>query len=427
MAFDADKITFNVHGAGGEVGRSCFTLTTSNTKVILDCGVKLGEETEYPINPELITDADLAIISHAHLDHTGYLPLAYKQGLRCPVVLTSATKAITKILLKDSFNIDRMEHHKPEYSKEDIYGVQSLMKKARYNKLYEGAIKYKFYDAGHIPGSASIVLQIGNKNILYTGDINTQETRLMHKANLKVEEEIDTLIMESTYGDRNHPARKEQEKDFKQNIKNTLRKGGRVLIPVFAVGRAQEILLMLADTNFKVPVYFDGMAKKVTESILRESDYIKEPKKLSKAYRRVKIVRRAYQRTQIAREPGIFITTSGMMEGGPVIDYLKYLWHDDKTAILLTGYQAEHTNGRLLLESNTVFIDGWKTKVKCFVKKYDFSAHADQQGLIEIARKVNPKKIILIHGDPECRSELAGILSKNYEIISPVNGESFQI
>lgn len=420
-----------VHGAAKEVGRSCFEfITLDNSRFLLDAGIKLSEHgTEFPSPVKNPSEISCAFISHAHLDHTGYLPFLDHSGMKCPIISTAAAKALTKILLVDAFKIGRLKHEHLGYEKEDIDKAINFIKRVKIDEKGSiNKIKFEYFDAGHIPGSAAVLVEADGKRILYTGDINTTETRLLKPAETDYPESIGVMITEATYGDRDHPNRQLAEKEFLQEIEETIERGGSAIVPVFAVGRAQEIMLMLNTANFGVPVYLDGMAKEATDIILDFPKSVKNADELMAAYKNVRLVRGQTQRRSLAKSQAIFITTSGMLTGGPVMDYLKQMYSNPRDSILLTGYQGEHTNGRMLMEERCVFIDGWRTKVSCNVKQFDFSAHSGQSDLRKLIKQVSPERLIITHGDPaavKSMQEWADTLDIN--AYAPELGESIII
>jgi putative mRNA 3-end processing factor len=388
------------HGGAKEVGRSCIEVSTGTERILLDCGLKLGPEgTEYPVGFDYVDNIDAVFISHAHLDHTGALPLLDHKGLDCPIFATKTTKTLTRLLLKDAFKIGKITHQHLGYTEADIKNVLSCMQRVQVDtKGSLNSISYEYFDAGHIPGSASIFIDVKGTALLYTGDINNAETRL-HKAAETDFPHVDVMICESTYGDRDHPKRLKTEADFVRSIQSALKRGGSVVIPVFAIGRSQEILMVLAKQKFKVPVWFDGMGLKATAMTLENPRSIKSASDLKSALAGVRQVNGDAERMSAVKQQSIIVTTSGMLTGGPVMHYLKYLGSDPKNAVLLTGYQAEDTNGRLLLESGSVFIDGNRKVVKAEVKQFDFSAHAGLAELKKLVRKVKPKTVVFVHGE----------------------------
>ena len=395
---------FAFYGGAREVGRSCVCL---DGKYLFDAGLKISEEgSEYPL-PFDLEGIQAVFLSHAHLDHSGALPLFYHRGLRGSVFCNPLTKDTTKILLKDSFHIELLENREPEYKRWDIADVMGSMVNIKYNKPQDlGGAKVTYLDAGHIPGSASVLLEYAGKRILYTGDINSSDTRLLEGLRYKAGD-IDILICESTYGDRDHPKRGQSEGHFLQDVEETLKRGGSALVPAFAVGRAQEILMILDQRRWDVPIYLDGMAKKFVSLLLRRPGFVKKPDLLSKALQKVTFVRNKKHRKRIMHDRGIFVTTSGMLDGGSVLDYLQAVYHNEKSALILTGYQAEGSNGRLLLDEGRAYIEGLRIKIRCMLKRYDFSAHSGQKELISYIRSIKPKQLILMHGKDESAEELA--------------------
>lgn len=403
-----------VHGGAQEVGRSCIEIATENTRILLDAGLKLTEHApDYPEHVENVKNIDGVLLSHAHLDHCGGLPYFDHEGMRCPIYARSATKQLTKLILEDAFAIGQLTHQQIGYIHDDIDRALACVKNIRTKKKGTiNEISFAFYDAGHIPGAAAILLTIAGQNILYTGDIKLEPTQLHAGADLSFGSNIHTLICEATYGDREHPDRKKTEREFIDEISQTLKQGGSVIIPVFALGRAQEILLLVGAAQEagnlpeKVPYYLDGMAASATELVLRFPETINNAPLLAKFFRRARRISGFRERVAAVKKQGIFITTSGMLTGGPVVQYLKVL-NSPRNSILLTGYQGEHTNGRLLTEEGVVFIDGWRTRVQCRWKQFDFSAHAGLSELKKLVRTVKPKHVIFVHGDPAAIKSIA--------------------
>jgi putative mRNA 3-end processing factor len=420
-----EKMKIRFLGSAKEVGRSCIQISSKDQTMLLDCGVKLGLSTEYPIEPNL-EKIDAVFISHAHLDHTGALPLFNKKGLNAKIFATEATKNITELLLKDAYKI-ALHENTAMYREENIKNIMNLFETKNLNAEYSsGKMKFKFFDAGHIPGSTSILFEIEGKKILYTGDINTKETRLLNAADTNYGR-VDVMICEGTYGDKNHENRFETEKKFIAEIKKTVERGF-CLIPCFAVGRAQEIALVLSNEDFSVPIHIDGMADKATSVFFRVPWSLKNSKELSEAAKKIEIVGSFEERKEAEHQCGIVIATSGMLNGGPVMDYLKHFLPEKNNSVLLTGYQADNTNGKMLLEKRQVEIDGNIMRAKCHVEKFDFSAHAGMNELHELIKKINPKKLILNHGESLSLKSLSLFAQENgIETIIPENGSEIEL
>lgn len=420
------KLTF--YGAAKEVGRSCIKIDGEYNSFLFDSGLKIGkEESEYPLEFDM-ADVDCVFLSHAHLDHCGALPLFNFNGMHAPIFTTHTTKEISKIILKDSYHVSQLKEETPAYSADNIYDVFALFEEVKLNKIktYKD-LEFEFFDAGHIPGSSLINVKIDNKNILYTGDFNLTDTYLLKGSDiLSRNQKVDYLICESTYGDRLHNDRTKEIESFKSKIRETLDRNGVVMIPSFALGRAQEVLLILESMNLNVPIYLDGMAKRVTRLILKNPNSIKDFKKLDKIDSKTKYVKKQPQRAAICNSPCVIVTTSGMLDGGPIMDYMKHTYNNSNNSILLVGYQAENTNGRSLMEKGTVHVDEEILKIKCEYHKFDFSAHAGQDELIQMIDKLNPKKVFFIHGDPSSIEEISKLTSNNHEVYTPNLGESFE-
>jgi len=401
------KLVF--HGAAKEVGRSCIELQTQGERYLLDAGIKFKEGGfEYPEKVMNIPDIDGLIISHAHLDHSGALPLFEHYNIICPVFCTKLTYALTKILLKDSYKIERIRNLHPAYGKVDLKKVDKSVRLVKYDTEYKHRkIKFMLRNAGHVPGSSMILVEAEGKKILYTGDTKLKTTEVV-KGAFTDYSDVDVLIIESTYGNRELPDRQETRKRFLDKIEETVQKGGSALIPVFSLGRAQDVLVMLHERKFKTSIYMDGMCKKITNKLIVSNDpYVNNKEILEEMYdKRVERIGSERHRRRAMQKQGIFVVTSGMLQGGPVLAYLKDMWHESKNSILLTGYQCKRTNGRHLIEEGFIYIDGWRTEIKCYVEKFDFSGHADKNDLIEIIKRVNPKKLIIQHGDEEAVEEL---------------------
>ena len=425
------------HGAAREVGRSCIELLTKQgSRFLLDVGVKFGEGgLIFPEKVLDISEIDGTFISHAHLDHSGGLPLFEHKHLRGPIFCTSQTLSVAKILLKDSYKVARIRHLHPAYDNSDLKEVQKDARIVKFDKWYSHKdIRFMFLNAGHIPGSAMILIEVDGKRLLYTGDFNNRNTVLMESEfidDVLKEKPLDVLITESTYGYRDLPDNKVSADNFIKAVKKTLSRGGSVLIPTFALGRAQKILILLAKEEFGVKIYFDGLCKKLTRKILETPNkYIRNKDLLYDSfYNKVEWVTSEKRRKDAMKNQGIFVTTSGMLQGGPVMSYLKNMWHDDKNLVALMGFQCKNSNGRHLFDEGFVYLDGWKTFVKCEVKKFDFSGHSDVNGIKRLVSELNPRHVFFQHGDEESVLHLKEwadneLKNKSY---APYVSESFNI
>lgn len=406
-------------GGAREVGKNGFLVEGSDARVLLDFGLQLTEPVTFPDKPGHV---DALLLSHAHLDHSGGIPYIYRKN---PFALygVDVTFDVMRLLLYDSIKVNELKGLPQKYSDADVDDVEGSEIAVHYGKERKlgGGCSATFYDAGHIPGSAGILVESDGKRIFYSGDTKMRDTLLLSGAEYP---KADVLVSEATYGDRMHPGRKEAVKDFLDKAEDTCRRGGTAVVPAFAVGRSQEVLMMLDSIDY--PVFLDGMAKTVTRIFLSYPEYLRDADLLQKAASNARWVEDWRTRRQVMKEPCVIVTTAGMLTGGPALHYLSKLGKNKANSVLLTGYQVEGTNGRLLLEEGYV-IDAQKKKkmkVSAEVAQYDFSAHSGQKALVEMASKVSPEKIFLVHGQMECCEALSEKLSGKYDVVIPKNGDT---
>jgi len=422
-----NEIKLTCHGAAQEVGRS-HIIVDSADKIALDCGVKLTpHETEYPL--PLNTNLSAAIISHAHLDHSGNLPHLFMQS-EFRSYMTPPTLDLSKMLWFDTLKIAGLEGMDANFTREEIATTEESTYKVGYNRNIKITDKtsMQFYDAGHILGSAITKLNLGNKTLVYTGDYKKLDTRLHKGADLKGVKKCDYLIIESTYGDRNHEKRKEVEKHFVEDVQDTIDRGGHALVPAFAVGRSQEIIDILNEYNVNAEVYFDGMGQKAARIYLRYPKYLKDYPFLKKALESVRWIKTIAMRKKALKQPSVIVTTAGMLQGGPVYEYLPDLYKDKNSRIMLTGYQVIDTPGRILQEKGKIALSGINVDVKMQIGKYDFSAHPGKKELLETIEMLNPEKVICVHGDKEVMKVFKNsIKAKGFDAIVPKLGEEITL
>ncbi len=404
------------------MGRSGILLK-DRKNILFDYGLKVNEKLEYPMPAGHV---DAFVLSHAHLDHCGNSPALYHDGL--PVAFgTSASLDIANLLIEDSIKINRQNKTKGHYGKKEA----QLFSRSYMSHPYHSRIEYEdyamtFYDAGHIPGSAVTKLESSrtDKNIVYTGDFKLEHQTLHAGAEIV---KADTLIIESTYGAREHPDRESLIKLFISSIKEIMDNNGTALLPAFAVGRSQELLAMLHKNKLSGQTYMDGMSRKATDIALGHRDFVKNWNLLAEAVDNAVQIEDRQDRADVLREGGnIIITTAGMLNGGPVLDYITKL--NKRSMIFLTGYQAEGTNGRKLLDEKPLDIDGKKIAIRTPFAFYDFSAHAGQEDLHNYVKGADPERVICVHGDGEASQEFKEWLElEGYDAYAPKVGESVSV
>jgi len=437
------SIELSFLGGAREVGRSCISIKKNDRCILLDAGINLGRMggEEYPLEP---SDPPSAVfVTHAHLDHSGYLP-AIISKYDCTEVSTLPTQDLGELLHIDFLKLRKELNAEAPYTSEDVMAVRSHACDVNYSVEIDvgRGIKAMLLPSGHILGAAMVRLKVNNKVILYTGDLSTRNTRTQSMAEPSVGK-VNTLVIESTYAAHNdrHPSFQRVERAFIDSINKALDRGGRILVSVFAVGRAQEVMLSLeaytrSGVLAQVPIYIDGMIKKVNEIYRLYWSYLRPTIRRQIRYTRQSplesdIFVEVYQRKVVnLDEPCIIISTSGMLEGGPVIGYLKQIAGDPKNLICLTGYQVPGTRGRKLQDGAREIKlppDGELIEVNSEVKSFEFSAHADQSGLFRfISRTKGLEKIYCVHGEEWKTIEYAERIEKlkKVDAYSPLNGET---
>ncbi|RBQ22261.1 Ribonuclease J [Candidatus Methanobinarius endosymbioticus] len=448
-------------GGFKEVGRSCMLLQTPNSRVLLDCGVNVtgDEKTAYPfLNvPEFsLADLDAVVVSHAHLDHTGFLPYLYHYGYEGPIYCTTPTRDLMTLLQLDHIDIAHREDDSLPFN---VKHVQKSIKHTitlDYGEVTDISpdIRLTLHNAGHILGSAMAHMHIGDgqHNMVYTGDFKYERSRLLEPATVRFPR-VETVVMESTYGGHEdvQPSRNNAEKQMMKTIYKNLKRGGKVLLPVFAVGRAQELMIVLEEYMRhgmieKVPIYIDGMIWEATAIHTARPEYLSKDLRdqifhmgrnpfISEAFHKVQNVNE--RKDIVEGEPCIILSTSGMLTGGNSVEYFKWLCDDEKNTLIFVGYQSEGSLGRRIQK-------GWKEiplkeegKTKVFnvqmeIKTIEgFSGHSNRRQLMEYVKKLSPRpeKIIMCHGDAYKTMDLASSVHTSYKIETktPLNLESIRI
>ena len=401
-------------GGATEVGRLGMLLRQGPEMALFDYGMLPQDPPQYPMKAPPV---DRIYVSHAHLDHSGMVPWMCGRH-ETEVIMTPPTADVADLLQGDSLKVAALEGFESPYDRSDIEATRRSSKVLNFGDTVEmNSMEVALHSAGHIPGATMFEVN-GNQTILFTGDLHTLTTDLVWGAKPVP---CDTLIIEATYAGRNHPDRLKTEHEFLEKIRQVNNRGGIAIVPAFAVGRTQDILLTLLKGKFDV--WVDGMGKTVNRIYLDSPEYLRSAKKLKQALGKVRVVRTERGRGE-AQEGDVIVTTSGMMDGGPVLRYVDAIRDDPRSAILLTGFQVEGTNGRRLMDEGTLEIQGATIRPKCEWQKFDFSAHAGHDDLVRFVEACDPRRVVLMHGDN--REALAQAL-EGRDVLLPVEGQWYSL
>ncbi len=393
------KISIAALGGTREVGKSAVLLEAGETRVLLDYGMKLipKEHPEFPPIPERV---DAVLLTHAHLDHSGSLPRLVSHGKNVPVYGIDVTREYTELLLYDTIKVAKMRKHNIGYGPKDVRKMLNNFRPVEFNVPFKiGNLEVMAINAGHIPGSAMFYLKYDGRSVLYTGDFNMILSRLMPPASIEDIPPTDILITESTYAMKEHPPRSKQEALLKEIVVETLKSGGTAIVAGFAIGRLLEVAMALRSRGFRGRLFLDGMARKSTEITEYFSNRVRDSDDLRLAIRSITSVRNWYVRKKIAKKSDVILTTSGMLEGGPVHYYLKEKKEDENSTVTLTGYQVEGTEGRRLLEEGKMEIEGEETWIMMKVNQLNFSAHTGRSGILSLIKELRPESVMVVHGE----------------------------
>lgn len=408
---------FQFLGGASKIGSLGVILKDNGHKVLFDYGITPSDPPAYPL--PVPPGVEYCFLTHAHLDHAGMTPVATRTG-RTPLVTTTLTKEVAELLLYDALKVAKAEGYPEPYTMADVRHLKDgTIGIDRKGSFEAHGVQVDLTPAGHIPG-ASMFRYRASKDVLFTGDLNSIATRLVDSARPLT---CDVLVMESTYAGKEHPDRRETEAKFRRAIEEVVEDGGQVIVPAFAVGRSQEVILSLARSGYEI--WVDGMARTVNEIYAGMPAYLKDAGAFRRALNDVNMVEEPYQRKHVLRNAEVIVTTGGMLDGGPVLFYLKTLQRDPRNAIFLTGYQVEGSNGRRLLEEGSLDVDGEILRPTCRVERFDFSSHAGHSGLVQLARDTQAKTVVLVHGDH--RELLAEELAPEFNVIIPQDGETLTI
>ena len=415
-----------------DVGGSSFELMLGDTRIVLDAGMHPKYEGYESLpNFDLLEDrvVDAIIVTHAHLDHSGSLPVLFRQNVDAGVHMTPETLDLVEAMLHNSVNVmtskreERECFEYPFFTHRELDTQSQFWQSHRFGRSFslddQGNVRAEFFPAGHVLGAAGVKIEGHGKSVFYTGDVHFEDQTLSRAANFP-EDPVDLLVMETTRGDSPRPADYTRDREIArlaEHIANALDRGGAVLIPVFALGKTQELLLMLHEMKGAgqipdAPVVIGGLSTKMSTIYDFHAD------KSVRNYEGFRVLddmdlmvapRRNRRRT-LEFNPGcIYALSSGMMSENTVSNgFARHILADDRNALLFIGYAAEDTPARAILESDPgdlirINQDEAPLPLHCQVEKFDFSGHAPREQLLDYAVRVNPKKIALVHGDIPAR------------------------
>lgn len=449
-------------GSGRQVGRSCLLLQTPKSKVLLDCGINPGisdgpDKFPYMDIPELgdLSSIDAIVLSHAHTDHSGLIPYLYKMGYRGPVYMTAPTRDISALLALDFVGVAFKQATTPLYKAENVKDMVKHSICLNYGEVSDitSDMRITFYNAGHVLGSCVVHINIGNglHNFVYSADTNYRRSRLLDPAINKFPR-VETVTLESTYGSKDMvlPPRKETEDKFLDMANETIKKGGKILLPELGLGHSQETVLRVEEAIRtgklpEIPVYIDGMVWDINAIHTAYPDFLSSSVRsqifqdnnpfTSPIFKRIGSP--AERKEVIEGGPCIIIATSGMLVGGASVEYFKHLADNPNNLIVFGCYQAPSSLGRQVQDGNKfVKMDkdygGKEIEVNMRVETLNgLSAHSGRNELMQYISRMNPrpKKIIVNHGEASKCLDLASSLYRQnrIETIAPRNLETLRL
>lgn len=449
----AEPFTFLGLGGTSEVGASSHLITIGPVRVLVDAGARPSQTGLAGLpNLDLLDEQPptTALLTHAHLDHVGMLPIVTRRFPHLKVYCTPGTALLTAHVLADSLNVQAAGGPRAQvFSDVDVRRALNALEVRPFHLPFvtEADVRVTFYPAGHLPGAAQALIETGGRKVLHCGDISNVATSVTEPAWRPDQpmNDLDAMILESTYGDTVLPTRRKQVRALIRAVGQVVRQGGKVLIPSFALGRAQELAVIFAEairnqTLPNVPVYLDGMTRAVTQTM---EDHLEL---LPGAYRNaaangvrqvltMNLVHMVGQdRADIISRPGpaVVIASGGMLTAGVSPVYARAWLPDPKNAMMIVGYQdAESPGAKLLnlLPGAPLLLPDRRgaltpVTVRAGVTRYYLSAHADRLGLIAHARACGPKRLVLVHGERRARASLAGALNTDISTVIPLNGET---
>lgn len=418
-------------GGGREVGRSAILLKEKEGSILLDYGVNFDERDipQLPLHVRPV-DVNALVISHAHLDHVGAAPYLFITG-NPKTITTKPTLDVARLLTIDFL---RLNAHYIDYELREFDRMYNNAEFLGYGEKTEvNAFEIQHFNAGHIIGSSLIYVKTpSGEHVLYTGDFNAVQTWTLSSAEIPPVKPT-TVVVESTYGARNHPPRHLVEKHLLEVVEDTVDRGGVVLIPAFSVGRTQEVMTFLYAQAPYLDIYVDGLSRDITELYMKHKKFLRDPDLFAKVVENVNFVTDFATRKKILKKPCVIIASAGMLKGGPSLYYLKQIQGNARNTIVLVSYQATNSNGHKILENGVLEEQGIKEPIKARLLWLDLSSHSGSDDIIKfiLHYKNSVRNVIIVHGSPEdadkLLEKLKEHLGEDINAVIPPNGSTVQL
>lgn len=443
------ELEVNVLGGGNEVGASCLHINIGGTNLLIDAGMRMHGDHLLPSLGmlESLGSPDVILVTHAHADHIGALPIVHSLYPTIPIYATPPTIELMKVMMKDSLKIIETRAAETQtlvpYTEDQVNSLlECVLQFPASGILQIGNAKITSFRAGHILGAVMFYIEAEGESILVTGDLSFKAGRTIPGALVPRDIRPDVVVMESTYGNRAHTDRNTEERRLAEHVAEVIG-GGFALIPAFALGRAQEVLLILQDFMDKglipeFPIYVDGLVTPICRIYNSFPHFLKGPV-AHRIHRngdvfltegRCKAVHPKERETILSGKPGCIIASSGMLTGGASAWYAERLVSNEKNAIFITGYQDEESPGKKLLQlaegmEDSLDLNGTSYQVKCRIGKYGLSAHADANEMNRFIQTLEPTYTLLVHGDDEARDSLRQLIDQRFHPILVENGQAY--
>jgi putative mRNA 3-end processing factor len=410
------SVSLTYLGGASEVGRAGAVLEGPEGRLLLDYGIQPDDPPKFPLPAP---DVDALLLTHAHLDHCGLAPKVASRGT--PVISTPVTGALAGRMAQDTLRVAELEGYPLPFLPASIGDLAHSLRPSKPGSVeYRGGFEFQMFNAGHIPGA--VMFDFPQQDFLFTGDFHAVDTQLTRAAKPRP---CKTLAIESTYGGRDHPNRHQTESELVDSIEDVVNSGGRVVLPSFGLGRSQELLMLVRNLGFEV--WLDGMGRDIARILQKYPGSIRDVSSMHKAIRQTNFVKHSRHR-EVALNADVIVTTSGMLNGGPVLHYLSRLRKDSSSAVFLTGFQVPGTNGHLLKETGKLRLDrnpeSPSFELECQLKAFDLSGHAGHSQIVDFVNACSPEKVILYHGDN--REAFIDDL-KDYDLLLPRENETIDI